>query len=168
MSEPLPQQTVIRHAEPSDERRLAALNRRTWSALHAVQPPPAEDVPFFDSGHQPPHYLVAVVAGRLAGYIRLVPPTPLASNAHVRQIQGLAVDSWARGRGLARALIEAACEEARRQGAIRVTLRVLGHNAPARRLYEAAGFVVEGVLPGEFLLAGAYVDDVLMGRGLRE
>ncbi|NED74569.1 GNAT family N-acetyltransferase, partial [Streptomyces sp. SID9944] len=54
--------------------------------------------------------------------------------------------------------------EARRQGARRITLRVLGHNTPARRLYESEGYAVEGVLPGEFLLEGAYVDDVLMGR----
>lgn len=53
-----------------------------------------------------------------------------------------------------------------RQGAVRVTLRVLGHNTPARRLYEAAGFTVEGVLPGEFLLDGVHVDDVCMGRGV--
>ncbi|MYV52865.1 GNAT family protein, partial [Streptomyces sp. SID3212] len=55
---------------------------------------------------------------------------------------------------------------ARNQGARRLTLRVLGHNTPARRLYEAEGFAVEGVLPGEFLLDGEYVDDVLMGRSL--
>jgi RimJ/RimL family protein N-acetyltransferase len=47
-----------------------------------------------------------------------------------------------------------------------MTLRVLGHNAAARRLYEGCGFVVEGVLPGEFLIEGRYVDDVLMGRAL--
>ncbi|MYX40122.1 GNAT family N-acetyltransferase, partial [Streptomyces sp. SID89] len=63
-----------------------------------------------------------------------------------------------------RALLRAAREEARRQGARRITLRVLGHNTPARRLYESEGYAVEGVLPGEFLLEGAYVDDVLMGR----
>ncbi|WP_143674119.1 GNAT family N-acetyltransferase, partial [Streptomyces caniscabiei] len=45
-------------------------------------------------------------------------------------------------------------------------LRVLGHNTPARKLYESEGFVVEGVLPEEFLIDGAYVDDVLMGRRL--
>lgn len=43
---------------------------------------------------------------------------------------------------------------------------MLGHNAPARKLYESEGFVVEGILPEEFLLEGAYVDDVLMGRTL--
>ena len=47
-----------------------------------------------------------------------------------------------------------------------LTLRVLGHNTPARKLYETEGFAVEGVLPGEFLLEGVYVDDVLMGCSL--
>ena len=36
----------------------------------------------------------------------------------------------------------------------------------ARGLYEAAGFEVEGVLRGEFLLEGDYVDDVLMALDL--
>jgi ribosomal protein S18 acetylase RimI-like enzyme len=72
----------------------------------------------------------------------------------------------ARGLGAGRALLRAAVEEARRQGARRITLRVLGHNTPARRLYESEGFVVEGVQPEEFFLDGAYVDDVLMGRSL--
>ncbi len=47
-----------------------------------------------------------------------------------------------------------------------MTLRVLGHNHAARGLYESAGFVVEGVLRGEFLLDGVYVDDVAMALDL--
>ena len=39
-------------------------------------------------------------------------------------------------------------------------------NPGARRLYERAGFVVEGVLRGEFVLDGVPVDDVLMARYL--
>ncbi len=123
--------------------------------------------PFFDANHRPDDFLVAEdTDGSLLGYIRLVPPTPLACNRHVRQIQGLAVAAGARGRGIGRALLRSACAEARRQGAVRVTLRVLGHNGPARALYESEGFAVEGVLPGEFWLEGRYVDDVLMGRAL--
>ncbi|MGP4001987.1 GNAT family N-acetyltransferase [Streptomyces sp. 8N706] len=158
---------VIRRAVRDDDAALAALDRRTWSPLHAVQPgpPPAGD-PFFDAVHLPSHFLVAEYEGRVAGYLRLIAPTSLPAHAHVRQIQGLAVDTWARGRGIARALLEAACAESLRQGAARITLRVLGHNAPARRLYESAGFVVEGILPGEYLIEGEYVDDVLMGRRL--
>lgn len=105
-------------------------------------------------------------AGQIAGYIRLVLPTALPSNAHVRQMQGLAVDPALRGRGIGRALIDAACERASSQGARRITLKVLSSNATARRLYAAAGFTVEGVLPGEFHIAGHYVDDILMGRPL--
>ncbi len=102
----------------------------------------------------------------IAGYVRVVPPTPLVCNAHVRQIQGLAVAGWARGRGVGRSLIRAACGHARGEGANRITLRVLGHNSPARALYASEGFAVEGVLRGEFFLHGRYVDDVLMGRPL--
>ncbi|MFC7221159.1 GNAT family N-acetyltransferase [Streptomyces polyrhachis] len=160
----------IRPAEYSDEHELRDLDIRTWSPLHAVTPKPVGGGPpydpFFDARHRPQEYLVAEADGRLAGYIRVAPPTSLASNAHVRQIQGLAVDDWARGRGAARGLLRAAGELARRQGAVRLTLRVLGHNLPARRLYESEGFTVEGVLPGEFWLEGQLVDDVLMARSL--
>ncbi|MGP3638442.1 GNAT family N-acetyltransferase [Streptomyces sp. 24-1644] len=162
----------VRHAVLADNEALGELDRATWSTLHAVQPrpqPPYDS--FFDEGHRPQDFLVAEAENAggeaaVAGYIRLVAPTPLACNAHVRQIQGLAVADWARGRGLARALLRASFAEARRQGANRITLRVLGHNTPARALYTAEGFAVEGVLPGEFFLHGRYVDDVLMGRSL--
>ncbi|MEV6315169.1 GNAT family N-acetyltransferase [Streptomyces sp. NPDC051776] len=158
---------VIRRAVRADDPALSELDRRTWSTLHAVLPgPPEPGDPFFGAMHPPSHFLVAEYEKRVAGYLRLVTPTPLPANAHVRQIQGLAVDTWARGHGIARGLLDAACEDARAQGASRITLRVLGHNGPARRLYESSGFVVEGVLPGEFLIDGRYVDDVLMGRSL--
>ncbi|MEU8761796.1 GNAT family N-acetyltransferase [Streptomyces sp. NPDC048659] len=157
----------IRVARLGDEPALAELDRVSWSPLHAVLPAPEGDEPFFDERHHPEDYLVAEVpeAG-VVGFVRLVRAIPLPSNAHVRQIQGLVVGEAARGRGVARALVRAAMDRARRQGATRITLRVLGHNAPARALYEAEGFAVEGVLPGEFLLAGTYVDDVCMGRPL--
>ncbi|GAA0624334.1 GNAT family N-acetyltransferase [Streptomyces crystallinus] len=159
----------IRPARLSDDAALAALDRAVWSPLHSVQPRPEPPyAPFFDPANPPAYYLVAEVDGQVAGYLRLVRPTRLDCNSHVRQIQGLAVADRARGRGAARALLRAAAEESRRQGARRLTLRVLGHNTPARELYESEGFAVEGVLPGEFLLAGEYVDDVLMGRSLTE
>lgn len=161
---PLP---VIRGAGLGDGVELAALDREVWSPQHAVSPRPQPPYPpFFDDRCRPAEVLVAEVEGAVAGYVRVVPPTPLATNRHVQQIQGLAVAPWARSRGVARALLRTAAEQARRQGARRMTLRVLAHNAPARRLYGAEGYQVEGVLPGEFLVEGAYVDDVLMGRDL--
>ena len=157
----------IRTALPEDEDALGRLDRAVWSYVHAVRPrdqPPYE--PFFNERFGPRDHLVAELDGRIVGYVRLGFPTPLVSNAHVRQIQGLAVADETRGKGVGRALIRAVVEESRRQGALRITLRVLGHNTPARELYESEGFVIEGIQPGEFYLDGEYVDDVLMGRAL--
>ncbi|MFF4172654.1 GNAT family N-acetyltransferase [Streptomyces sp. NPDC001744] len=160
-------ETRIRTAEHDDDAALGALDRDTWSTLHAVVPAPVPPYePFFDARHLPGDYLVALRADVLVGYVRVVQPIPLPSHAHVRQIQGLVVAESARGKGVARALLRAAVDRAREEGATRLTLRVLGHNAPARALYASEGFAVEGVLPGEFLLDGEYVDDVCMGRSL--
>ncbi|MFF3374522.1 GNAT family N-acetyltransferase [Streptomyces sp. NPDC002680] len=157
----------VRLALPGDEDALGRLDRATWSTLHSVTPrarPPY--TPFFETSDPRDHLVAATGDGRVVGYVKLARPTPLASNAHVRQIQGLAVSDEARGMGVGRLLIRAAVAEARRRGALRLSLRVLGHNAPARRLYESEGFVVEGIQPREFLLDGEFVDDVLMGREL--
>ncbi|CAL9423798.1 N-acetyltransferase family protein [Streptomyces sp. enrichment culture] len=159
-------QIRIRLATPADEPALSRLDHDTWSYGHAVTPRPGPDDPFFRENATPDDHLVAELDGRLMGYVRLGFPTPLASNAHVRQIRGLAVDGAARGKGVGRALVRAAVERARALGARRLTLRVLGHNTAARALYAAEGFVVEGVQPEEFLLDGRYVDDVAMGQSL--
>ncbi|MFD8203161.1 N-acetyltransferase family protein [Streptomyces sp. NPDC003470] len=156
----------IRPARSEDEQPLRLLDRATWSYQHAVSPPPGPDDPFFREHSGPADHLVAELDGGLVGYVRLGFPTPLASNTHVRQIRGLAVADAARGHGVGRALVRGAVAEARRLGARRITLRVLGPNTAARRLYESEGFTVEGVQPGEFFLDGSYVDDVLMGRPL--
>jgi ribosomal protein S18 acetylase RimI-like enzyme len=157
----------IRIATLDDEDALGRLDRATWSTLHAVKPPPQPPYEsFYNERFGPRDHHVAELDGVLVGYIKLGYPTPLASNSHVRQIQGLAVAEEARGTGVARVLLRAVQDEARRQGARRITLRVLGHNTPARKLYESEGFEVEGVLREEFLLDGEYVDDVFMGRFL--
>nr|WP_316520882.1 GNAT family N-acetyltransferase [Kitasatospora sp. K002] len=159
---------IIRVARSEDDRELAVVNHAAWSVLSDVLPPPPVEDPIFDERHTPEQYLLAVLDGRIVGYVRQVPPTPLACNRHVRQIQGLVVDGTVRGRGIGRRLVEAACAAARAEGARRVTLRVLGWNAPARRLYESCGFVVEGSLAEEFLIDGQYVDDVWMARSLAD
>ncbi|WP_330291598.1 GNAT family N-acetyltransferase [Streptomyces sp. NBC_00576] len=165
---PAGHEPFVRLALPDDDEALGRLDRATWSTLHSVSPRPRPPyTPFFHENSGPGDHLVAVAGdGLVVGYVRLARPTPLASNAHVRQIQGLAVSDEARGMGVGRLLIRGAVAEARRRGALRLTLRVLGHNTPARRLYESEGFVVEGIQPREFLLDGEFVDDVLMGRSL--
>jgi ribosomal protein S18 acetylase RimI-like enzyme len=129
----------------------------------------APDGRFFGPDCIPADVLVAEVDGVLAGWVRLgTKYRELASARHVLELKGLAVDPSLRRRGVGRLLLDAAVAAARARGARRLTLRVLGSNAPARSLYEAGGFGVEGVQREEFLLGGRYVDDVLMALDLTE
>jgi len=90
------------------------------------------------------------------------------ANAHVYLINGLAVDPAHQRRRIGRELVIAAERVARRRGGRRITLRVLGVNANARALYTSCGYRIEGVLEGEFLVDGRYVDDVLMALDLTD
>lgn len=157
---------TIRPAAAPDEAALLALDVATWSPDVTPAPRPAPDKRFFRERYRPEDVLVVEVDGRVGGYVSLARPTDLDSNAHVLEITGLAVDPLLQRRGLARRLLDAAATRAADLGARRLRLRVLGPNAPARALYERGGFTVDGVLRGEFLLDGRYVDDVLMSREL--
>jgi RimJ/RimL family protein N-acetyltransferase len=157
----------IRAATAEDDAALAALDRATWSTVATPTPPPPADRGFFEGRIAPRDVLVAVVDGAVAGYASIGPAAPVPANEHVLMIHGLAVDPAHHGRGLGQRLVAAAVDDARARGARRLRLRVLGHNPAARRVYEACGFVVEGVLREEFLLDGRYVDDVLMAVDLR-
>src|SRR5919204_2032455 len=158
----------IRPARREDDAALVALDKATWSPDVSPGPEPSGKREFFGSDENPANTLVAVVDGAVAGYIRLSPATRLESSRHVLMITGLAVDPAYHRRGLARALLDAAAEEAAARGVRRLTLRVLAPNAGARALYEACGFEVEGILREEFFVAGSYVDDVLMAKALRD
>lgn len=150
---------MIRPARPEDAAALRALDRAVWSI--SVTPGPLSDAPFDTAG-----VLVAEVDGALAGYVALGRSTPLEANRHVLYVRGLNVAPGQQRRGIGRALLRAAVDAARAQGARRLTLRVLSTNPGAQALYESFGFVVEGVLREEFLLDGRYVDDVLMALSL--
>jgi ribosomal protein S18 acetylase RimI-like enzyme len=161
----------VREATLDDEPELRRIDLATWTPLTSPADPPEnpDEWRFFDGERRTPdNLLVAVRNGRVAGWVKLGPATPLPSSNHVKMINGLAVDPEQQGAGVGRALIEAAVERARALGARKVTLRVLGHNDTARRLYERCGFVVEGVLKDEFYLGGRYADDVFMARYLTE
>lgn len=155
----------VRPATTDDGDRIVALDRVTFSQAVSPGERPAGTADAF-ARVDPADVLVAEAAGSVVGYLALGHPTPLASNAHVWQVQALAVDPDHGRQGIGRALLRAAAAEATRRGGTRLTLRVLATNPSARALYEAEGFVVEGVLHGEFVLDGAPVDDVLMARAL--
>jgi ribosomal protein S18 acetylase RimI-like enzyme len=155
----------IRPATPSDDAALVAIDRASWSTAVSVGPEPGPETRFF-AHVDPGDVLVAEDDGAVAGYVQVERATPLASNAHVLEIHGLAVDPAYRRRGIARALLDAAVEHARERGARRLRLRVLAPNEGAIALYRVAGFEHEGTLRQEFLLDGRFVDDLLFARSL--
>jgi|1186.fasta_scaffold1020280_1 ribosomal protein S18 acetylase RimI-like enzyme len=165
---PQPPQVRVRTGRADDEAALHAIDLAAWdtSSIFPSVLAKVDEHPFFTADVGPDAHLVAELDGVVAGYARLRPATPLAESAHVVQVNGLAVSPVARGRGVALALLAAVEDRARRQGAAKVTLRVLGTNTAARRLYERAGYVVEGRLRGEFRIDGVDVDDYFMARYL--
>lgn len=161
---------AVRVARPEDEAGLARLDAAAWTPASGF-PSVAERVndpffTFFTDNSPPEAHLVAELDGRLAGYIRLNPVTPLRENTHVLGIVGLAVAPGDRRRGVASALLAAAEQHARARGSRKLSLRVLGTNETAMRLYERHGFLLEGTLRDEFRIDGRFVDDVLMAKHL--
>ncbi len=156
----------IRRAHLGDEAMLARIDLRTWTAATSPVPPPPSDAPFFDEQIRPADVLVAETGGDVVGYARVGPGFGIPAHRHVLLLAGLAVDPDYQGCGIGKRLVEAAVDEARRRGVRKLSLRVLGPNTGARRLYVACGFAVEGVLQDEFLLDGDFVDDILMARTL--
>jgi len=156
----------IRAARAADEDELRRIYLATWSWLSSPLPVPPSHTTFFAPDRPPEQFLVAELDGRVAGFVRVAPSTPFESTRHVLMVRGISVDPAFQGRGVGRALVEGAIAEASRRGGRRLTLRVFEANERARRLYEAAGFLVEGVQRGEFFLNGQYVDDILMAYDL--
>ena len=152
---------IVRQARPEDEPGLRDIDAATWTADVSPAPPPSADAAFFGERIAPADVLVAEAGRVMAGYAALG-QSRLASRSHVLEIRGLAVHPVRQRCGVGRLLVEACIEQARSRGARKLSLRVLGGNVAARRLYESCGFTVEGILREEFFLGGRYVDDVLM------
>jgi ribosomal protein S18 acetylase RimI-like enzyme len=164
-----PSEVRVRSARLADQAVLLELDVISWSpesGFPSVMAPDLRDVTFFGTGNPPEAHLVAELDGSVVGYIRLKPPSKLPENAHVVQVQGLAVHPEARRRGVATGLLDTAEATLRERGTRKLTLRVLSTNEAAIRLYERHGFVREGTLLEEFCINGRFVDDVMMAKKL--
>ena len=86
---------------------------------------------------------VADGANGVEGVACLATRSDYFTGESVAHVEVLAVDPRARGRGVARALMDAAESWARAQGMRRITLNVWTQNARARGLYEHLGYAPE-------------------------
>jgi ribosomal protein S18 acetylase RimI-like enzyme len=74
------------------------------------------------------------------GFTQLYPSFSSASMARIFVLNDLFVADEARGRGVGRALLNAAAEYGRRAGGVRLTLSTELINTTAQRLYEGTGW----------------------------
>lgn len=111
--------------------------------------------------------LGAFVEGRLAGGATLVRHAQ-PRQRHRATLAWMYVAPEARGRGLARLLLERALQAARRwEGVTDVALAVTVGNGAARALYASAGFAPYGVEPRSLCVDGRFHDTEWMGLRLR-
>jgi RimJ/RimL family protein N-acetyltransferase len=111
--------------------------------------------------------IVAWKGPEIIGYLN-VEPGRRRKIRHVAEI-GMSVREGHRRRGVGLALMEYAEAWARKTGKIeKLALNVFSGNEAAIRLYEKAGYEVEGVLKRQINLDGEYQDLILMGKLLQE
>jgi putative acetyltransferase len=112
-------------------------------------------------------FLVAQAGDEALGFL-VVEPRPQRKLRHTSELH-MGVRAEARGRGVGERLLAAARERLRRAGLIEIVyLMVRSDNAPARRLYERAGFTVLATLVNDTKIDGAYYDGVLMRLAVGE
>lgn len=100
--------------------------------------------------------------GTLAASIQLLKPGPSKQTTSFNATIGYHfVAPWARGHGLAKALLQAAEAEAKAQGFSVITLNVRETQEAALKLYHESGYTRWGIMPyyemvGDTMIAGHY------------
>ena len=148
---------TIRSAVPEDEPALLEIQHS--SAIHHATIDPdrwqAQSLDEADRARRHWHRnlprsegLVAVADGRVVGMIELWLKRPRGAGARTPRLKvdlGLAVAPEWRGHGVGSALMLAAEDWARAQGAERMVLDLAANNSGAQRLYERLGYEVEAI-----------------------
>ena len=142
---------AVRRGDPDDHDFVRDLGRRSaTSSVSAVREARFDDVLFaferlmeFAWGRRH-ETLIAQENGERIGFLLMLYDIPdevtLTEQAFVAYT---AVEPHARGRGVGRALLDAAEAHARAAGRGYISLMVTEDNAPARALYDRAGFSTE-------------------------
>lgn len=148
----------IRDAVQSDSRAIAAIAVESAEAHVALAPRFYRVPDMADATRRAEAQLadpqrttlVAVADGFVVGFVQLTPLPPPEAGSMVRERPAadvsIAVSATHHGRGIGRALMEAAEDRAARDGTELLTLNALTANEPAIGLYRSLGFDASGVL----------------------
>jgi ribosomal protein S18 acetylase RimI-like enzyme len=136
---------IVREALPDELAEVGELRVRAYAAqdLLAVIAEYADTLRGLGNGGGA-DVLVAVEDARLLGTVLVQPWGPaseIATGPDEAELRALAVDPGAQGRGVGRALLDAAVDRTRAYGADHLVLSTQPAMAAAHRLYRAAGFV---------------------------
>ena len=159
----------IRPARPGDAAAVAAIYNEgieDREATFETRPREPEEIAAWLEEELP--FLVATDGdGAVVGFARVSAYSDRCVYAGVGE-HGVYVARAARGRGTGRALLEALCEAAERDGLYKLTSRVFAGNEASRAVHRAAGFEEVGVQRRHGRLDGEWRDCVLVERLLGE
>ena len=163
----MPQEIVIRSAEPEDAAEVAALLGQPGVYEGLLQMPYASiasRVEFHQKVEPNACRLVAVAQGKIVGAAGLHVAGPTLRRSHVRSL-GLSVAPALQGQGIGRQLLAACIDWADNWAQVlRIELHVHADNERAYALYRSMGFVEEGRHKGFALRDGEYIDTISMAR----
>jgi ribosomal protein S18 acetylase RimI-like enzyme len=143
-------------------RRVLDAVAREQRFLAFTRAPPLDDcLTFYRDivAHDRSHF-VALLEGAVVGWCDVL-PTHGQARSHVGTL-GIGLLASARGRGLGRALMQAALDKAWAKGLERIELTVRADNHNAKALYERMGFGTEGFQVKAFQIDGVAFDGFAM------
>lgn len=153
-----PPRVHVTRATPADAVRLSTFGRRVFYAAFVAGNDPAELEAYVASAYTPEAQARELADASVTTLLAQNPGGDLLAFAQVRAADvpecvddETAVELWRfyvdqawHGRGVARTLMDAACDEARARGARTVWLGVWEHNPRAKAFYAKCGFAPVG------------------------
>ena len=169
---------AIRPVDPSEVQSLAELGRRTFVATFASGNAPDDLAAYVERAFgierlsaelaaSDSRFFFAEVGEELAGYLKINTGDAQTDriDGKTLEVERIYVDTGQQGRGVGKALLDFALEEAHRQGCDAVWLGVWENNAKAIAFYDRQGFAPFG--KHDFVIGTDVQTDILMRRALR-
>lgn len=154
----------IRPARPDDAAAIAELYNAGIRERSATFETRERDIAEIDAWLDDPlPLLVAVDGDDVLGYARAARYSARPAYDGVGE-HSVYVDAAARGRGVARELLDELATTCERQGLHKLTSRIFNDNVPSRRAHAAAGFVEIGTHRRHAQLDGQWKDCVIVER----